>query len=372
MDLVLVLKSENFYKQSSSQCVERLTSYTMNKFSEYKLSKDCVTKIKCVLKVFVSKLLEKWKKSNWTMDRFMKSHSKWLMNDLVLPAVGTINSNKDLQAKKTRGRPAKSFEESSLRTKRRVMKALVSESSPELLCSAARASLTKSGKRTAAKLVSLALTTSPRRYKRMKNIHDTPSYSALKPYSPEEALALIIDSSMGKEDYIHWQKGAKSRGANIYPPYNVIAQTKRQCYPNNIKITETEVQIPVQDILDHTIQRLAHVQQDVLLLHHDHEKNSAIKVVYKWGLDGSGGHSIYKQCFANNSLYGDTNIILCTIVPLQMSEVTTSGTQIFWQNPSPSSSRYNRIIRLQIEKETKESVKHHYEANIQNIQGVSK
>lgn len=152
-----------------------------------------------------------------------------------------------------------------------------------------------------------------RRYKRMKQIHETPSYSALKPYTPEEALALIIDLVMGKEDYIHWQKGAKSRGANIYPAYNVISQTKEQCYPKNIEITETEVQIPVQDILDHTVQRLSHVQQDVLLLHHDHAKNSTIKVIYKWGLDGSGGHSIYKQCFANNLLYGDSNIILCSI-----------------------------------------------------------
>lgn len=104
------------------------------------------------------------------------------------------------------------------------------------------------------------------------------------------------------------------------------------------------------------------MQQDVLLLHHDHAKNSTIKVIYKWGLDGSGGHSIYKQCFANNLLYGDSNIILCTIVQLQMYEITTNRKQIFWHNPSPSSSRYNRVIRLQIEKETKESVKLHYEA----------
>lgn len=66
------------------------------------------------------------------------------------------------------------------------------------------------------------------------------------------------------------------------------------------------MQIPVQDILDHTVQRLAYVQQDVLLIHHDHTKNSPIKVIYKWGLDGSDGHSIYKLCFADNSLYGDS------------------------------------------------------------------
>ncbi|CAH2101342.1 unnamed protein product [Euphydryas editha] len=45
-----------------------------------------------------------------------------------------------------------------------------------------------------------------------------------------------------------------------------------------------------------------------------------------------------------------------------MSEVTTNGKQIFWQNPTPPSPRNSRIIRLQIEKETKESIKLHYEA----------
>lgn len=52
------------------------------------------------------------------MERFMKCNSKWLANDLVLPVVDTTSANNDLQVKKTRGRPAKSFEESSLRTKK--------------------------------------------------------------------------------------------------------------------------------------------------------------------------------------------------------------------------------------------------------------
>lgn len=332
----------------------------MDNHGVYKQSKDSVLQIKGVFKVFVSKLLKKWKKSNWKIERFTKCNSEWLKNDLILPAVKPVSNVSNLQGVK--GRPSKSFEEGSVRTKRRRVQPIVAKTSPEVLCAAAQASLTKSGKRTAAQMVNLALTTSSRRYKRIKKIHDSPKTSGIIPYSPEEALAFIIDSDMGKEDYIQMQRGAKSRGANIYPAYNVIAQTKKQCYPDNLKISETEVQIPVQDILDHTVHRLAEVQQDVLLLHHNHGENSPIEVVYKWGLDGSGGHSIYKQCFSNNSLYGDTNIILCTIVPLQMSvTTTTNGKQIMWQNPSPSSSRYSRIIRLQIEKETKESVKLHYD-----------
>lgn len=118
---------------------------------------------------------------------------------------------------------------------------------------------------------------------------------------------------MGKEDYIQMQRGAKSRGANIYPAYNVIAQTKKQCYPDNLKISETEVQIPVQDILDHTVHRLAEVQQDVLLLHHNHGENSPIEVVYKWGLDGSGGHSINKNNAFQTTHCMETPTLFCAL-----------------------------------------------------------
>lgn len=48
-----------------------------------------------------------------------------------------------------------------------------------------------------------------RRYKRMKQIHETPSYSALKPYTPEEALALIIDLDMGKDSLAKGSKVAR-------------------------------------------------------------------------------------------------------------------------------------------------------------------
>ncbi|CAH2101343.1 unnamed protein product [Euphydryas editha] len=123
-------------------------------------------------------------------------------------------------------------------------------------------------KRTAAQVVNLALTTSSPRLIRMKKLHGTPSCSAIK-----------FDSHMSK-DYIHWQRGTKSRGANIYLAYNAIADAKKS-YPNNTKILETEVLIPVHDILDHTLQRLAYVQQDVLLIHHDHTKKSPIEVIYK-------------------------------------------------------------------------------------------
>lgn len=41
-----------------------------------------------------------------------------------------------------------------------------------------------------------------------------------------------------------------------------------------------------------------------------------LKIVYKWGMDGSGGHSMYKQNFSNSTL-SDEYIFLVACVPLE-------------------------------------------------------
>ncbi|KAK4881633.1 hypothetical protein RN001_004952 [Aquatica leii] len=186
--------------------------------------------------------------------------------------------------------PNKLFKESCQRSKQRHVKPFVS---------------IKSGKRTTAQVVKLAIQSSPNRLKKMKLVHDTSSSAVIRPYSPEESLA-------------------KNRGANIYPSYHVIAEAKRKCYPANNKITEDEVVGPLLDL-------------------NVSENCNTIKVYYKWSLDGSGGHNIYKQNFANNLEYANSNIILCTIVPLEMCESNDTNTKINWKNTTPSSTSTKEI-----------------------------
>lgn len=153
--------------------------------------------------------------------------------------------------------------------------------------------------------------------------------------------------------------GAKKRGADIYPSYHVIQEAKRKCYPVNIKISENEAVVPLKDLFIHTTQRLVQVQANVILQNIS-EDCDTIEVYYKWGIDGSGGHSIYKQNFSNNSEYADSNIILCTIVPLQMCESNEKNIKIFWKNRAPSSTRYCRPIGFIIKKENVQNVKEVY------------
>jgi len=57
------------------------------------------------------------------------------------------------------------------------------------------------------------------------------------PYTPEDALAFILNTGMSKDMYIQTRLGAKQRDAGIYPSYEKIKEVKKQCYPEGIKVT---------------------------------------------------------------------------------------------------------------------------------------
>lgn len=366
LELYLVLKSDSFLKFSSSKCIERLFKYILNKLNIENFGEDFEKSVKLTTKVFVAKLFAKWKQCHRIHDRLIKNHHDWLNEEFKVPNIQ--GDQQPLSKEPVSGRPKKDFKISSLRSKQRSVKTLVKNLSPEQLSFATESSLVMSGKRRAAKVMKLALESSPRSLKRMQQSKsNTPSFT---PYTPVEALALIVDTSMTKEDYLKVQRGAKARGANIYPAYNQILQIKQTCYPENVTISDIEARIPIQKVLDHTVTRLFEVQKEVISLHLPPEVFE-IDVYYKWGLDGSGGHSIYKQHFADSPKYSDSNIILSTIVPLEMSIFHEGEKKIFWKNPSPSSTKWCRPIGFKLIKETNETIKQEFDATEQQMRAVT-
>ena len=365
-ELFLIIKSESLFKTSISKCNERLFDYVINKFNIRDCSSTTEQELKTRIKVFITKLRSKWQKCHNMQDRFFNKQAKWLGEEFQVPQfskIKLVTPGKKL----VQGRPKKSFEESSLRSKQRNVQTLVKNITPEQLSYAAESSLVKSGRRKTAKVIKLALEASPKSLNKMESVKKTPLQQK---YSSEEALALIIDTDLTKEHYIKIQRGAKTRGANIYPAYNAISEVKKTCYPNNIKISESEVSIPVQDLLDFTICRLFEVQKEVFLLHLPTEIVQ-IDVYYKWGLDGSGGHSIYKQKFLNNPKYSDSNIVLSTIVLLEMSAMHKDKKIIFWKNLSPSSTKYCRPICFKLVKESNQTTREIYNTITQQIENLN-
>lgn len=144
----------------------------------------------------MAKLFAKWKQCHRIHDRLIKNHHDWLNEEFKIPEIQGDHTTPS--KKPVSGRPKKNFGVSSLRSKQKSVQTLVKGLSPEQLSFATESSLVVSGKRKAAKVMKLALESSPRSLKRMQQSkNNKPSCT---PYTPVEALALIVVTGMTKED----------------------------------------------------------------------------------------------------------------------------------------------------------------------------
>ena len=144
--------------------------------------------------------------------------------------------------------------------------------------------------------------TSPKRATRIKKKWKSHTIHYIK-YTPEEALALFVDGNFTKHTYILMQSGVKMRNADIYPSYDGILKAKKECCPRveSITISETSAEITVRALVDHTITRLATVQEKVLSQKID-DLSDGLTIIFKWGCDESSGHSAYKQKFSGDDV----------------------------------------------------------------------
>ncbi|CAH0558613.1 unnamed protein product [Brassicogethes aeneus] len=138
-----------------------------------------------------------------------------------------------------------------------------------------------------------------------------------------------------------------------FPSYKILQDEKKKCYLNNIRVSETSADVPLQALLNHTVERLITVQENVLLSL-PNEELSKLHLITKWGFDGSSGHSSYKQAF-HGSEASDSSVFITTIVPLRLvCDPNSKNSKIIWQNPRPSSTRYCRPLKITFVKESKE------------------
>lgn len=165
-------------------------------------------------------------------------------------------------------------------------------------------------------------------------------------------------------------KSAKHRNLQLfYPSYNNIKDVKKKCFPQEdaFKITDSLAEVKLQPLLDHTVTRLVEAQDEVLKsFQQSRNRESSLQMLYKWGCDGCGSHSRYKQAFDGQdeceNFRNDSEILVTSIVPLQLCWKNDLNEEkiILWQNPRTSSTRYCRPIRIQYLKETPEIIKEEF------------
>lgn len=115
----------------------------------------------------------------------------------------------------------------------------------------------------------------------------------------------------------------KKRNCDIYPTYNAILEAKKNCRPSGITVTELSAEVPLRNLLDHTVKRIILLQTDVINNIIEKTNNDIIQteIIFSYGFDGSSGQSIYKQRFESSTNLSDLDCTLfaTTLIPLQFS-----------------------------------------------------
>lgn len=307
--------------------IEYIENYLLN-FDKY--SPEQIKQIKHNFSYLKSDLKRRWKASSYKVDKFLSKNHVWLQGTFELPKVVSRS-----------GRPIKTFESSSERTKRRKTEELRG-ADLEILTRATQSKLYSTGKRDAS-LVLKEINVSPRRASKIKKAYF--KKDDVKTLSTFEALAMIVEAGLTRRQY----NIIRATNKKIYPCYSLIQKTKLECYPDvsAYRVTETCAEVKVDSLLEHTNKRLLTYLKDVVSVLKEDEKNN-LCLISKWGCDGSQ-QAQFQQKFVNQA-DSDKFIFQSSFVPLRL--VCGKNNKVLWENPTPSSPRFCRPIRIRFVKES--------------------
>lgn len=294
-------------------------------------STEQINIIKHDLSRFKSEVKSRWTKALRKEEYFLKKNEEWLQGTFNIPKI--VNRP---------GRPSKSFEASSERTKRRKTEELRKTTNLEVLTYATQSKLADSGKRDASLVLKEIISTPKRATKYKKAFSRVHLESVTSQLSLTQAISMFVEAGLSRKQY----EIIRSTQKKLFPCYSLLQKAKVECYPDKeaYLVNETCAEVKLQNLLDHTATRLIMHLEEVLKL----GRNDAFVLICKWGCDGAQQVQ-YKQRFGSDA-DSDANLFQSSFVPLQLK--CSRSNEVIWQNPTPSSTRYCRPIRIRFVKET--------------------
>lgn len=163
-------------------------------------------------------------------------------------------------------------------------------------------------------------------------------------YTASEALGLLLNADLSKMAYQELRQGAIDHGIDLYPSYHNVLEAKKECHPPGINVFENGAEVPLQNLLNHTVTRLL---QFLDLPFSSELQQLTLQV--KYGFDGASNFSLVKQTFKGDP-FDETAIFLACLVPLALQDSTG---KIIWANRRAGSTLFCRPIRFRYEREDK-------------------
>ena len=178
--------------------------------------------LKVTLQTFVSRLREKFTKHNRKFQRLIEKEKDWLETDIKIerispPSVSVV------------GRPRKSWEETSDRTKRQRVASLA-DNEPQVLALAAAQSVRQNSKADHAIAIKKSFASEENLVKAKQGIQKQEPVQMV----PETALALKVHCNLSDDQYQMIKNASKTQFADIYPSLHKIFDVKQKCYPEDL------------------------------------------------------------------------------------------------------------------------------------------
>lgn len=340
-DLFMYLKQSNL----GFNYQEGLFDFVVEKCNLSLLKKD-EDKLKEILRIYCLNISKRWKSCNRTLRTFTAKNDTWLHEVFKVPDK-CISSDQPCASTSR-----KTFNDMSDRHKRRLTEQLQEEYSSDILLYAATKKLKSEGRTDMAAVIDY-LMTNQNESRRIMAFCNNEKQSL---FSKEKCLAMLLTLDLSKSQYIQLRESSIENRQNQWQSYYQVQKAKLDCYPpkDKIIITETQVSIDLQAILDITTTRLLTLYEDKLKLY------TNLKLTCKWGFDGASNQSMYKQKFKDEDSRCDDYIFMTSFVPIQLVS-ESEGSEVLWSNETPSSTRYCRPIKFEFIHETMEISKNEHQ-----------
>lgn len=219
-------------------------------------SKIFENELKTFCKFYCCKINQKWAKCGRSYKIFVKQNSDWLAKPVQLPRnQETDDADISSSPAKPGMGPHKPFNECSRKTKKGRVADLINEE--------------------------LAFA---------DNLSNSSSGDQVQVMTAAQALALNIDLDLSERKYNLLRTTLNELHPNLLPSLYALKQEKQKIIPKPISASETAATVDLQQLMNCTA---SSIMKDISL-----EASTAVKLVCKWGFDGSSGHSMYKQTFS--------------------------------------------------------------------------
>ena len=165
-------------------------------------------------------------------------------------------------------------------------------------------------------------------------------------FTDTHALALKNDLDLSIRQYRGLQLHLETLDMKEALPSRVRIQAEqKKCYPDGIIVTNNSAEVPLQNLLNKSVERLLESLGEKVL-----ELDSKLTLMVKSGMDGQSAHSNYQQSPEGPDF--DDSSLFC--VAATMLRLIDSKGDTVWKNRVPNSPNWCRPIYIAFSKETTE------------------